>query len=102
MSDMKIQELSQRREEAARFLQLIANPHRLCILCELGEGERSVSQLERIVEISQSALSQHLAKLRDANIVSTRRQGQSIFYSIADPRSARVIGVLAEIFCKPE
>ena len=65
----------------------MANSHRLLILCELNNGERTVSALEAVVPLSQSALSQHLAKLRDYGIVSTRREAQSIYYSLG--RSSR-------------
>ncbi|MGE3918765.1 MAG: ArsR/SmtB family transcription factor, partial [Hyphomicrobiaceae bacterium] len=81
---------------------LLANPHRLRILCELQAGERSVSALEAVVGLSQSALSQHLAKLREAQIVTTRREAQTIHYSIADPRAQRLLDVLAELFCPPD
>lgn len=98
---MNIQELTAKTEEAAELLQLLANPHRLQILCTLLDGERSVTALCDCVDLSQSALSQHLAKLREANIVTTRRAAQSIFYSIADDRSARILNVLADIMCGP-
>lgn len=98
---MNIQDLTAKREEAAALLLLLANPHRLQILCALLDGERSVSSLATVVDLSQSALSQHLAKLREAAIVATRREAQSIFYAISDDRAARVLEVLAELFCKP-
>ena len=99
---MDIQELNAKSEEAAALLSLMANPHRLRILCALLEGERSVSSLESVVDLSQSALSQHLARLRMSGVVSTRREAQSIFYAIADDRAGRVLEVLAELFCPPE
>ena len=99
---MNIQELIERSEEASQLLALLANPHRLRVLCELQKGEQSVSALEGLVGLSQSALSQHLAKLREAGIVSTRREAQSIYYSISDDRAAKVLKVLADIFCPPE
>ncbi len=71
---MNIQELTRKSTEASELLALLANPHRLRILCELHQGERSVSALEEVIGLSQSALSQHLAKLRAANIVATRRE----------------------------
>lgn len=99
---MNIQELIIRSEQASQLLTLLANPQRLRILCALQEGEQSVTALGDVVDLSQSALSQHLAKLREAGIVSTRREAQSIYYSIADTRAARLLEVLAELFCKPE
>lgn len=97
-----MQDLKSKSEEASQLLTLLANPHRLCILCTLLDGERSVTSLEEVVDLSQSALSQHLAKLREGGVVTTRREAQSIYYSVADGRAARVLEVLAELFCKPE
>lgn len=99
---MNMQDLTAKSEEAAALLLVLANPHRLQVLCALLDGERSVSSLATVIDLRQSALSQHLAKLRDAGIVTTRREAQSIHYSIADGRAARVLEVLAELFCKPE
>jgi len=96
-----MQDLTAKSVEASELLLLLANPHRLRILCALLEGERSVSSLEAVVDLSQSALSQHLARLRQAGTVTTRREAQSIYYSIADVRAERVLEVLAELFCKP-
>lgn len=98
---MNIQELEANCEGAADLLRALANPHRLLILCELTDGERSVSELEAVVPLSQSALSQHLAKLREGKFVATRRDAQSIYYSLADARVARLIGLLHELFCGP-
>jgi ArsR family transcriptional regulator, virulence genes transcriptional regulator len=87
---------------AAAFLKILANDRRLMILCELLKGERSVSELEEIVGLSQSALSQHLARLRRSHLVKTRRESQTIHYSIADPGVTKVIGVLYDLYCGPE
>ncbi len=84
---------------AARLLRALASDRRLLILCQLGDGERSVGQLRPCVGLSQSALSQHLAVLRAESVVATRRDGQTIWYRIADPAAARVVATLAEIFC---
>lgn len=85
--------------DAARLLRALANERRLMILCQLADGERTVGELMPMIGISQSALSQHLAVLRDDELVATRRNGQSILYRIADPAAARVMATLAEIFC---
>lgn len=98
---MNIQDLASRSGEAAALLKALANRHRLMILCELNGGERSVSALEAVVPLSQSALSQHLAKLRQGGFVRTRREAQTIYYALADARVARLIGVLYEMFCAP-
>jgi ArsR family transcriptional regulator, virulence genes transcriptional regulator len=87
---------------AAAFLKILANDRRLMILCELLKGERSVSELEEIVGLSQSALSQHLARLRRSHLVKTRRESQTIHYAIADPGVTKVIGVLYDLYCGPE
>ena len=99
---MNMKELNGKSEAAADLLALLANPHRLRILCELHGGERSVSQLEAVAGLSQSALSQHLAKLRAAEIVSTRREAQTIYYSVVDARVQTILTALYETFCAPE
>lgn len=99
---MNVQDLTSNSEAAAALLLLLANPHRLQILCTLLDGERSVSELGEVVGLSQSALSQHLAKLREAKIVATRREAQSIYYTLADERAARELEVLADIYCQPQ
>ncbi len=88
-----------RAGEAARLLRTMSNEHRLMILCRLGEGEFSAGDLLTETTLSQSALSQHLAVLREEGLVATRRAGQSIFYRIADPSALRIIHTLADIFC---
>lgn len=98
---MNIQELKSNSAEAEELLKALANSHRLMILCELKDGERSVSALERVTPLTQSALSQHLAKLREGGFVTTRREAQTIYYSLADARVARLIDVLHELFCAP-
>jgi DNA-binding transcriptional ArsR family regulator len=70
------------------------------ILCELHKGERCVSELQQAIGLAQSALSQHLAKLREERLVATRRQSQTIFYSLADPTAARLIGLLYDAYCR--
>ncbi len=98
---MNIDELTKKSEEAASLMGLLANPQRLRILCELQSGERSVGELEAVVDLSQSALSQHLAKLRAAEVVKTRRDAQTIHYSLSDERLSRLLAVMYEIFCGP-
>ncbi len=98
---MNVDHLRPKAKEAALLMKALANPHRLLILCELHKGERSVSALEKVVDIGQSPLSQHLAKLRRDGLVKTRREGQSIHYGLADPGLSKVIAVLHELFCPP-
>src|SRR5690606_41670967 len=86
--------------EAAGLLKVLANECRLLILCHLAEsGELSVGALAGRVGISQSALSQHLAKLREEGLVDTRKQAQSVFYRVCDPRAEQVLALLHQIYC---
>ncbi len=95
--------LRQRAGEAARLLRLIANEKRLLVLCHLvGAGEMNVGDLATVVGLSQSALSQHLAKLRQDGLVATRREAQTIHYRLADAKAARVLELLHELYCRPD
>lgn len=91
--------ISSQAEQAELFLKAMANRHRLMILCELHKGERSVGTIQEAIGLSQSALSQHLARLREDNLVKTRRESQTIFYSLAGTQAERMIGLLYELFC---
>ena len=88
--------------QAARLLRTLGNERRLMILCQLADGERSVGELQPLVGLSQSALSQHLAVLREEGAVATRREGQTIWYRVADPAAVKVLATLADIFCPVE
>ncbi|WP_232824593.1 metalloregulator ArsR/SmtB family transcription factor [Blastomonas sp. UPD001] len=94
--------MAAKADEAARMLRSLANPHRLQVLCLLVQGEMSVGAVQQQVALSQSALSQHLARLREEGLVETRREGTSIFYRIADPAVLQIMQVLAAIYCPPE
>jgi len=86
--------------EAARLLKLVANEKRLLILCRLiSQKEMSVGALADAVGLSQSALSQHLAMMRDDGLVATRRDAQTVFYSLSDPNVARLLQLLKDIYC---
>ncbi|WP_170414259.1 ArsR/SmtB family transcription factor [Ruegeria arenilitoris] len=87
---------------AAAFLKTLAHEGRLMILCHLGDGEKSVGELEDLLQIRQAAVSQMLARLRQERLVSTRRVGKTIYYSLQDGNTAQVIGLLYELFCKPK
>jgi ArsR family transcriptional regulator, virulence genes transcriptional regulator len=87
-------------EEAAALLKALANEQRLMILCNLIEGPLSVGELNERVDLSQSALSQHLAVLRDANIVRTERESQTVRYSLPAGAATRIIGILHKEFCE--
>lgn len=86
--------------EATSLLKALANEGRLLILCHLAEeGELAVGALTDRVGLSQSALSQHLAKLRDEGLVATRKEGQSVFYRVCDPRAGQMLALLHDLFC---
>ncbi|HTQ36981.1 MAG TPA: metalloregulator ArsR/SmtB family transcription factor [Steroidobacteraceae bacterium] len=85
--------------EAARLLRALSNENRLLLLCLLFEGEKTVGELNRSLPLSQSALSQHLAVLREEGMVKTRRAGQSIYYGLDAPPARRVIETLHAIYC---
>ena len=93
------QPIYQHADAATRQLKALANVNRLMILCILCEQELSVTELNDKLDISQSALSQHLAKLRDDQIVTTRRESQTIYYSIADGVAKDIIQVLHDFYC---
>jgi ArsR family transcriptional regulator, virulence genes transcriptional regulator len=85
--------------DAARLLKALSNEKRLMILCLLVETERSVGEINARVELSQSALSQHPAVLREEGLVQTRREAQTIRYSLADGPAKRIIATLHSIYC---
>ena len=85
--------------DAAGLMKALGNESRLMILCVLAEGERSVGDLNTVVPLSQSALSQQLARLRQQGLVKTRRESQTIYYSLADGPADRVINLLHDIYC---
>ncbi|MET0588075.1 MAG: metalloregulator ArsR/SmtB family transcription factor [Novosphingobium sp.] len=82
-------------------LKSMGNPRRLMVLCKLVEhGEMTVSDLAEAVGLSQSALSQHLGRMRDEGLVTFRRESQTLWYSIADPRVETLLATLYELYCK--
>lgn len=100
-TDTDIEALVAGAAEAATFLKALGHDGRLLILCHLQSGPKSVTELENLLSTRQAAVSQQLARLRLEGLVSARREGQAIFYSILDERVSEVIGVLAKLFCKP-
>ena len=95
-----LQQLAKQAGEAAQLLKMLANEKRLLILCFLAvRGEMTVGELVGIVKLSQSALSQHLAKLRADGLVEFRRTSQTLHYRVADQRALRLLQVLKEIYC---
>ena len=97
-----LDDLEARAGEAARLLRLLANERRLVLLCHLiEEGEATVGRLAEAVGLSQPALSQHLAKLREDGLVVARREATTLHYRLADPRVARLLVTLRDVFCEP-
>ena len=93
-------QFSRQAGEAVALLKAMANQSRLLVLCHLAEsGELSVGALVDRVGLSQSALSQHLAKLREEGLVSTRKDAQTVFYSIRDPKAGQLLVLLHDLFC---
>jgi DNA-binding transcriptional ArsR family regulator len=92
--------LAEQSAGAATLLRALSNEQRLLILCHLAaEGELSVTALGERMSLSQSALSQHLARLRHEGIVAFRREAQTLFYHVADDKAARLLGLLHDIYC---
>ncbi|MBN8758203.1 MULTISPECIES: ArsR/SmtB family transcription factor [Variovorax] len=88
--------------KAVAALKLLANEDRLLLLCQLSQGEMCVSDLEQALGIHQPTLSQQLGVLRNEGVVNTRREGKSIFYSVADPAMLELLGVLYRLYCPQE
>lgn len=88
-------------EDAANFLKALSHEGRLMILCHLSTGEKSVTELENLLDSRQAAVSQQLARLRLEGLVSCRRDGKAIYYSLSDPRAQRMLDLVYEMFCKP-
>jgi len=86
-------------ETAASFLKALSHEGRLMILCHLAAGEKSVGELENLLGVRQAAVSQQLARLRLEGLVTCRREGKTIYYSLGDPRAARTIGLMYDMFC---
>lgn len=102
ITDIDTQAMAREADAAVELLKALANPQRLRILCLLIEGERSVSQINALIPLSQSALSQHLAVLRDQELVVTRRQSQTVFYQVAEGPAHRIIEILHDLYCPIE
>lgn len=99
--DEKAVELRESARRASTLLKAMGNERRLTVLCYLVENERSVSELEALIGISQSALSQHLARLRRDGLVDTRRAAQNIYYSVASREARELLESLHHILCRP-
>lgn len=102
MDENTTAEMASRAMDAAAYLKTLAHEGRLMILCHLGTGEKSVGELEEMLNVRQAAVSQMLARLRDEGLVSTRRDGKTIYYSLSDDKTNQVIGLLYSLFCGRE
>lgn len=88
-------------KRASEFLKALAHENRLMILCILAEGEKSVSELEEFLALRQPTVSQQLARLRADGLVSTRRDGKTIYYNLASEEARTIIGAIYDVFCRP-
>ena len=100
--EQAINPLEAKAEEVAATLAAMANPKRLLVMCTLLAGEKSVSDLAEIVQLSPAALSQHLGKMRALRLVSTRRDGQTIYYSLASAEVKTLLETLYQVYCAPD
>ena len=86
-------------QKASELMKTLGHKDRLMVLCHLSSGEKSVGELASLLDIPQSPLSQHLARMRKEDLVSTRRDAQTIYYSIASTDAARIVGLMHELYC---
>ena len=101
LAPVDLKAMMEHAQSAAELLQALSNPYRLMILCVLADGELKVSDLNERMPLSQSALSQHLALLRKQALVLTRRQAQTIYYSVAPGPAMDIVQLLHNHFCNP-
>ncbi len=100
MSDTEIERMMRNARDAAQFLKAISHEGRLMILCHLATGEKSVTELERLLSSRQAAVSQQLSRLREEGLVAPRREGKAIFYRLTDPRAVQILDLVYNLFCK--
>lgn len=99
---MNIEIMERAADQASELLKALSNRHRLLIICQLIEGERSVGELAEFLNLRDSTVSQHLALLRKDGLVSARREAQTIFYSISSEPAREVLKTLYQAFCAPK
>ena len=97
---LELEQMHLAAEQACKLMKVLSNPDRLMILCQLSKGELRVGEIEEILGIAQPTLSQQLTVLRDEELVTTRREGKSIYYQVKSPKALAVIGTLYEQYCK--
>ncbi|HSF93061.1 MAG TPA: metalloregulator ArsR/SmtB family transcription factor [Paracoccaceae bacterium] len=99
MTDNEIEEVLDSAKSATEFMKALAHEGRLMILCHLVGGEKSVTDLEKLLATRQAAVSQQLARLRLEGLVRSRRDGKTIYYSLSDPRAIKMIELVYDMFC---
>jgi ArsR family transcriptional regulator, virulence genes transcriptional regulator len=100
LEEQALSEFAKQASQAAGMLKALANESRLLVLCYLTQaGELPVGELAAKVGLSQSALSQHLAKLREEGLVATRKEAQTVYYRVCDPRADQLLSLLHDIYC---
>jgi ArsR family transcriptional regulator len=101
LNEEQLEIMSESAREASVFLKILAHEARLMILCYLVDGEKSVKQLEDLLNMRQPTVSQQLARLRLEGLVDTRRDGKTIYYSLNSDKARRIIEVIYDLFCPP-
>jgi len=101
-ADIDLNQMAQSASRASALMKTLGHKDRLMILCHLAGGEKSVGQIADLLEIPQSPLSQHLSRMRKEGLVDTRREAQTIYYSLKSGEASRIVEVLYELFCAPE
>ena len=101
-AEIDLNQMAQSADRASALMKTLGHKDRLMILCQLADGEKSVGQIADLLEISQSPLSQHLSRMRKEGLVDTRREAQTIYYSLKSGEASRIVEVLYELFCAPE
>ncbi len=97
--DDRLDEMAENAKQATAMLKALGHEGRLMILCYLSQGEKTVTELEEMLSMRQPAVSQQLARLRGENLITARREGKAIYYSIADDRARRIMEVVYDMFC---
>ena len=102
LSDDALDRMMENATRATNYLKAISHEGRLMLLCHLASGEKSVTELEELLSARQAAVSQQLGRLRLEGLVQPRREGKTIYYSLADDKSRKIIGLVYDLFCNPD
>jgi len=100
--EINFEQMAKSASRASSLMKTLGHKDRLMILCHLANGEKSVGEIANLLEISQSPLSQHLSRMRKEELVDTRRESQTIYYSLKSGEASRIVEVLYELFCAQE